>query len=197
MLYYSQGYIRSDGLLLLGTPLLEKLVVDLAALHAVDQLLPLLQVQRALQLLPSLYLLETVLVAVPDYAHLLLQLGSPPAQHEWQGLLLASPLFQLHRVPPAHRVAPLLPPGILGERVHVAASLLEEDLLVFSLTLLHPPVLQLRMQSSQFLGIAVLTLNSRLSALSGHPARRGGRGGSRAFGVARVTHQPISVHELE
>lgn len=187
---------RSDGLLLLRTPLLQELVVYLAPPHAVDQLLPLLQVQRVFQLLTGLYFLETVLVAVLDYAHLLLQLGSPSAQHKRQSLLLAL-LLQLHREPPIHRVAPLLPPGLPGEGVHVAGPLLEEDLLVFTLTLLHPPVLQLRMQGSQLLSITALTPNSRLSALSGHPALRGGRGGRRALWIERVANEPILVHELE
>lgn len=60
------------------TPLLRKLVVDLCALHTVDETLPLLQTQGVLHLLPLLYLAETVLVGMVDDVDLLLELGRPP-----------------------------------------------------------------------------------------------------------------------
>jgi len=49
MLYYSRVKViskGSDGVLLVRTPLFQKLVVDLTPLDAVDQLLPLLEVER-------------------------------------------------------------------------------------------------------------------------------------------------------
>ena len=92
-------------------------------------------------MLAGLYFVETVVVGVLDYAHLLLQLGSTSSQHKRQCLLRVSSLLQLHRVPLADRIASLLLLEIFGESVYVLCSLFEEYLLVSTLSLLHFPVL--------------------------------------------------------
>ena len=77
----------SDGLLLIGPPLFEKLVVNFASLHAIDQLFTILQAQRILHLLSHLYLLQAVIVVVSDNAHLFIDFGSSSLEHERHRLL--------------------------------------------------------------------------------------------------------------
>lgn len=77
----------SNSLLLVRPPLFEKLVVNFASLHAIDQVLTVLQAQRILHLLFHLYFLQTVVVVVSDNAHLFVDFWPSSLEHERHRLL--------------------------------------------------------------------------------------------------------------